>query len=96
MRPEIAGFGPTSKEATQRVAVLLERRALSAMIQKVGSLGLCPGITRNDELLVATDAETDLSVLADEMAAAASQPLGFRVRVRAQLVYSWSMPRSNK
>ena len=60
MSPERSGFRPSSKEVAQRVAVLLERRALLAMVQRADSLaGLRSSITRNDELLLVADASAD-------------------------------------
>ena len=76
MRPETLGFAPTSRQATQRIAVLLERRALVAMATSAEQMGLSPSISRNDEILLTAVAGVDRAAIGDALAGAASNVLG--------------------
>ena len=54
-------------------------------MERAASDGHIASITRNDELILA-DTDVDLALVAERMSAAASDALGFAVRVRAQRI----------
>ena len=53
LRPELCGIPQGSAAEKQRVAILLERRAVIALVASLEKLGLRPSITINDEVLFA-------------------------------------------
>ena len=69
------------KKRKQRVAFILERRAVQALIAALERLGLAPSITINDQVLFAGEV-VDASALADELARSVSDEHQFRAGVK--------------
>ena len=84
--PSIKQGSPAEK---QRIAILLERRAVVAMIRSLGEQGLAPSITINDEVLFRAplgEAEESKEGLEENLGKAVMDTLGFNVRLTVEPV----------
>ena len=84
--PRIKQGSPAEK---QRIAILLERRAVVAMIRSLGEQGLEPSITINDEVLFRAplgEAEESKEGLEEILGKAVMDTLGFNVRLTVEPV----------
>jgi hypothetical protein len=81
-RPELAGIKPGSSAEKQRIAFLLERRAVTTIVDVLHREGLAPSITINDEVLFAAPTG-DPSALVQLLEQALEAKLGFVVNLSA-------------
>ena len=81
-RPELAGITPGSRTEKQRIAFLLERRAVTTIVDVLHREGLAPSITINDEVLFAAPTG-DPSELVQLLEQALEAKLGFVVNLSA-------------
>jgi len=81
LRPQLdSSIKPGSPAEKQRVAILLERRAVMAMVSVLEAEGLAPSITINDEVLFAA-LSGDADLLTESLREAVAVALGFDVRL---------------
>jgi hypothetical protein len=81
-RPETSGITRGSPAERQRIAVILERRAVSSMVDLLAARGMSPSITVNDEVLFAPSGDfnaVNADALETELHDAVSSTLGFGV-----------------
>ena len=81
LRPQLdSGITPGSPAEKQRIAILLERRAVAATVGVLDAKGLAPSITINDEVLFAAPSG-GADPLKECMREAVTATLGFDVRL---------------
>jgi hypothetical protein len=81
LRPQLdSGILTGSPAEKQRIAILLERRAVAAMVGMLEAKGLAPSITINDEVLFAAPVG-DVDLLTEGLMDAVTVALGFHVRL---------------
>ena len=81
LRPQLdSGITPGSPAEKQRIAILLERRAVAAMVGMLEAKGLAPSITINDEVLFAAPS-SGADLLKECLTEAVTAALGFGVRL---------------
>jgi hypothetical protein len=81
LRPEAAGLRRRSRHAKQRVALLLERRAVCALLAALERIGHAPSVTINDEVLFEGNVY-DPPALERQLERAVEDALDFRVGVK--------------
>ena len=77
-RPEICNITLGSAKEKQRIAFILERRAVSALVVFLEQRGLMPSLTINDEVLFFPPAGTDGEALWRDLTAEVERVLGFK------------------
>ena len=81
LRPQLdQGIQPGSPAEKQRIAILLERRAVATTVGVLDAKGLAPSITINDEVLFAAPSG-GADPLKERMREAVTATLGFDVRL---------------
>ena len=82
LRPQLdQGIQPGSPAEKQRIAILLERRAVATMVGVLEAKGLAPSITVNDEVLFAAPPSGGADLLKECLTEAVTAALGFGVRL---------------
>ena len=84
LSPEACPRG--SAKEKQRIAFILERRAVGVLVAELKACGMAPSLTINDEALFCPVSEPDIGTLEAALSMAVSAELGFDAPLRVERV----------